>query len=60
MSKSAGLLQLQALDLELDAHRARLRAIDAALGDDPVVRAAKKGLVEPRPRCRFNARPCRN
>jgi predicted nucleic acid-binding Zn-ribbon protein len=46
MSKSAGLLQLQALDLELDAHRARLRAIEMALGDDPVVRAAKKGLVE--------------
>jgi predicted nucleic acid-binding Zn-ribbon protein len=46
MSKSAGLLQLQALDLELDAHRARVRAIEVALGDDPVVRAAKQNLVE--------------
>lgn len=46
MSRSATLLQLQGIDLELDAHRARLGAIEAALGDDPAVREAQRAMLE--------------
>jgi predicted nucleic acid-binding Zn-ribbon protein len=46
MSRAASLLQLQIIDLELDAHRARLAAIQAALSDDPALREAQRGTVE--------------
>ncbi len=46
MSRSASLLQLQSIDLELDAAHARLRAIAVALGDDPAVKQAQRELVE--------------
>jgi predicted nucleic acid-binding Zn-ribbon protein len=46
MSRAATLLQLQAIDLELDAIRARQSAIDAALGDDPTVQAAQRAMLE--------------
>ncbi len=46
MSRASSLLQLQAVDLEMDGYRARLNAIAAALGDDPAVRAAKLGLLD--------------
>jgi predicted nucleic acid-binding Zn-ribbon protein len=46
MSRAATLLQLQGIDLELDANRARLRAIETALGDDPAVRQAQHELVD--------------
>jgi predicted nucleic acid-binding Zn-ribbon protein len=46
MSRSATLLQLQSIDLELDAVQARLKAIEAALGDDPAVRRAQKAALE--------------
>lgn len=39
-------MQLQGIDLELDANRARLRAIEAALGDDPAVQQAQRDLLE--------------
>jgi predicted nucleic acid-binding Zn-ribbon protein len=45
MSRASALLQLQSVDLEIDAHRARLDAIDAALGDDPAIRAAQHSLL---------------
>lgn len=45
MSRAAALLQLQRLDVELDGYRARLRAIETALGDDPAVREAERQLV---------------
>jgi hypothetical protein len=45
MSRAAALLQLQGIDLELDGYRARLHAIDTALGDDPAVREAQRQLV---------------
>lgn len=45
MSRSATLLQLQGIDLELDAARARLRAIEVALGDDPAVKQAQRDLM---------------
>jgi predicted nucleic acid-binding Zn-ribbon protein len=46
MSRSATLLQLQSIDLEIDAIQARLKAIEAALGDDPAVRAAQKAALD--------------
>jgi predicted nucleic acid-binding Zn-ribbon protein len=46
MSRAASLLRLQGIDLELDAARARLRAIETALGDDPAVRQAQRDLLE--------------
>ena len=45
MSRASALLQLQSVDLEIDAHRARLDVIDAALGDDPAIRAAQHDLL---------------
>lgn len=46
MSRSSTLLQLQAVDLEMDGVKARIDAITAALGEDPAVRAAQKRLLE--------------
>jgi uncharacterized protein len=46
MSRAASLLQLQGIDLELNTNRARLRAIELALGDDPVVQQAQRELLE--------------
>ncbi len=46
MSRSGALLHLQGIDLELDAHQARLQAIEKALGDDPAIRQAQRELVE--------------
>ena len=48
MSRASALLQLQSVDLEIDAHRARLDAIDAALGDNPAIRAAQHNLLAAR------------
>jgi uncharacterized protein len=45
MSRAASLLQLQSIDLEMDAKRARLRAIETALGDDPAVKQAQRDLM---------------
>ena len=45
MSRAASLLQLQGIDLEMDAKRARLGAIDTALGDDPTVQKAQRDLI---------------
>src|SRR5262249_7179304 len=39
------LLQLQTLDLDIDAHRARLAEIDKELGADPTVQAAQRALL---------------
>jgi predicted nucleic acid-binding Zn-ribbon protein len=46
MSRSSSLLQLQAVDLEIDAVKTRLNAIAAALGEDPAVRVAQRGLLQ--------------
>src|SRR5438067_3472225 len=46
MSRAGSLLQLQGIDLEMDANRARLRAIEVALGDDPAVKKAQRDLLE--------------
>jgi uncharacterized protein len=46
MSRAGSLLQLQGIDLEMDVKRARLRAIEIALGDDPAVQEAERDLVE--------------
>jgi uncharacterized protein len=46
MSRVGSLLQLQGIDLEMDVKRARLRAIEIALGDDPAVQKAERDLVE--------------
>jgi len=46
MSRAASLLQLQSIDLELDANRARLGAIEIALGDDPAVKQAQRDVVD--------------
>jgi predicted nucleic acid-binding Zn-ribbon protein len=46
MSRAASLLQLQGIDLEMDSKRARLRAIEIALGDDPAVQNAQRELLE--------------
>jgi uncharacterized protein len=46
MSRSATLLQLQTLDLDLDAHRARVQAIDHELGSDPAVQTAQRALLQ--------------
>jgi predicted nucleic acid-binding Zn-ribbon protein len=46
MSRAASLLQLQTLDVELDGHRSRLQAIDAALGEDAAIRTAQEALLE--------------
>jgi predicted nucleic acid-binding Zn-ribbon protein len=46
MSRAASLLQLQGIDLEIDAKQSRLRAIEAALGDDPAVKKAQRDLLE--------------
>lgn len=48
MSRASALLQLQSVDLEIDANRARLDAIAAALGEDPVIRAAHSNLLSAR------------
>lgn len=45
MSRSSSLLQLQAVDLEIDSHQARLGAIAAALGEDPTIQAAQRKLL---------------
>jgi predicted nucleic acid-binding Zn-ribbon protein len=44
MSRASSLLQLQAVDLEMDSCKARLSTIEAALGDNPAIRAAQRGL----------------
>ncbi len=41
MSRISALFRLQEIDLELDAHRARLQSIEQALGDNPAVSAAR-------------------
>ena len=41
MSRISALFRLQEIDLELDAHRARLQSIEQALGDNPAVNAAR-------------------
>jgi uncharacterized protein len=46
MSRAASLLQLQGIDLEMDVKRARLSAIEIALGDDPAVQKAQRDLIE--------------
>src|SRR5690242_6387676 len=46
MSRASALLQLQTLDLELDAHRVRLHAIEQELGADPAVQAAQRAVAE--------------
>ena len=46
MSRAASLLQLQGIDLEMDAKQNRLRAIETALGDDPTVKKAQHDLLE--------------
>jgi predicted nucleic acid-binding Zn-ribbon protein len=46
MSRAASLLSLQTIDLQLDAKRARLAAIEIALGDDPAVKKAQHELVD--------------
>lgn len=46
MSRAASLLQLQGIDLEMDAKQNRLRAIETALGDDPTVKKAQRDLLE--------------
>jgi len=46
MSRAASLLQLQSIDLELDANHARLRAIEIALGDDPAFKQAQRDGVD--------------
>jgi len=46
MSRASALFQLQAIDLELDAHHARLRQIEAETGESPAVRAAQRQVVE--------------
>ncbi|HLE27949.1 MAG TPA: hypothetical protein VI793_07520 [Anaerolineales bacterium] len=46
MSRVSALFRLQEIDLELDAHAARLRRIEAEMGDSPVVRAAQRKIVE--------------
>ena len=46
MSRASALLQLQTLDLELDAHRARLHAIEQELGSDPAVQAAQRAAAD--------------
>jgi predicted nucleic acid-binding Zn-ribbon protein len=46
MSRAASLLQLQGIDLEIDAKQNRLRAIEVALGDDPAVKKVQHDLLE--------------
>src|SRR5512137_1036336 len=41
MSRISALFRLQEIDLELDAHRARLQSIEQAFGDNPAVNAAR-------------------
>jgi hypothetical protein len=53
MSRAGNLFRLQEMDLELDAHRARLEAIAGALSGDPAVQAAHDAVVEAE--ARFNA-----
>ncbi len=45
MSRASQLLRLQETDVELDTRRARLKTIEATLGDAPAVRAAYQHLV---------------
>lgn len=45
MSRSSSLLLLQGVDLEMDGYKARLAAIAAALGEDPAIQAAHRGLL---------------
>lgn len=53
MSRASTLFRLQTLDLELDAHRARLEAISEALLSHPAVRAAQQAALEAE--AQFNA-----
>ncbi|MCC7359236.1 MAG: hypothetical protein IT317_07160 [Anaerolineales bacterium] len=46
MSRASALLQLQTLDLELDAHRVRLQSIEQELGADPAVQAAQRAVAD--------------
>jgi len=46
MGRVTALFRLQGIDTELDGHRARLKAIEAALSDSPEVRAAQMKLVD--------------
>jgi hypothetical protein len=46
MSRASVLFRLQETDLELDAHRARLDEIEAALSDSTAVREAQQQVVE--------------
>lgn len=45
MSRATALLNLQAIDSELDVRRARLKAVDEMLSDSPEVRAAQQDVV---------------
>ena len=45
MSRASQLLRLQDTDLDLEAARTRLKAIETALGEAPAVRAAQKQLA---------------
>lgn len=53
MSRASTLFHLQEIDVELDAHRVRLSAIEQALDDSPAVHAAQRQALEARER--FNA-----
>jgi uncharacterized protein len=46
MSRASSLFRLQEIDLELDADRARLMAIEQALTGDPAVQAAKQAAFQ--------------
>jgi len=46
MSRASSLFRLQELDLELDAGRARLGAIEQALTGDPAVKSAKQAALK--------------
>lgn len=46
MSRASVLMQLQGLDLELDAARARLQAIEVILADEAALRAAQQALLQ--------------
>ena len=46
MSRASTLFHLQEIDVELDAHRTRLAAIEQALSGNPAVHAAKQQALE--------------
>jgi uncharacterized protein len=46
MSRASSLLQLQAVDLEMDGYKTRLAAIARALGEDPAIQAAQRAVLE--------------